>query len=118
MQIMRSTIDIDYTKRLNCSSYVEDIWITEDSIWQGEKRLAAFTITEDCDHITNTKYRVNARRQLQLVDGTLTYIYPQIASFNTVCECKEFIFDYINEPVSQAIFDDHHRKALNQLYTN
>ena len=41
------TIDIDYTKRLDSSAYCEDIWIEEDSIWVGERRLAAFTITED-----------------------------------------------------------------------
>ena len=107
-------IDIDYTKRLDSSAYCEDIWIEEDSIWVGEKRLAAFTITEDYSN-DEGKYRVNCRRQMTLADGALSYIYPRIAGFDSVAECKEFIVDYINDPVSQAIFNDQHRKCLEVL---
>ena len=108
------TIDIDYTKRLDSSAYCEDIWIQEDSIWVGEKRLAAFTITEDYSN-DEGKFRVNCRRQMTLADGALSYIYPRIAGFDSVAECKEFIFDYINTAPSKAIFDDQHRKALEVL---
>jgi hypothetical protein len=107
-------IDIDYTKRLDSSAYCEDIWIQEDSIWVGEKRLAAFTITEDYSN-DEGKFRVNCRRQMTLADGALSYIYPRIAGFDSVAECKEFIFDYINTAPSKAIFDDQHRKALEVL---
>lgn len=107
-------IDIDYTKRLDSSAYCEDIWIQEDSIWVGEKRLAAFTITEDYSS-DEGKFRVNCRRQMTLADGALSYIYPRIAGFDSVAECKEFIFDYINTAPSKAIFDDQHRKALEVL---
>ncbi len=107
-------IDIDYTNRLDSSAYCEDIWIEEDSIWVGERRLAAFTITEDYSN-DEGKYRVNCRRQMTLADGALSYIYPRIAGFDSVAECKEFIFDYINTAPSSAIFDDQHRKALEVL---
>lgn len=111
---MTQTIDIDYTKRLGSITYCEDIWIEQDSIWVGERRLAAFTITEDYSNDPG-KYRVNCRRQMTLADGALSYIYPRIAGFDSIAECKEFIFDYINTAPSQAIFNDQHRKALEVL---
>jgi hypothetical protein len=107
-------IDIDYTKRLDSIAYCEDIWIQEDSIWVGEKRLAAFTITEDYSD-DEGKFRVNCRRQMTLTDGRLAYIYPRISGFDSVAECKEFIFDYINSAPSIAIFNDQHRKAFEVL---
>jgi len=111
---MTQIIDIDYTKRLDSHTYCEDIWIEQDSIWMGEKRLAAFTITADYSS-DDGDYRVNARRSITLADGTITYIYPRIAGFDSVAECKEFIFDYINTAPSQAIFNEQHRAALEVL---
>jgi hypothetical protein len=112
--IMQTPIDIDYTKRLDSSTYCEDIWIEEDSIWIGEKRLAAFTITADYSE-DEGNYRVNARRSITLADDSVTYIYPRIAGFDTVAECKDFIREYINTAPSAAIFADQHRAAFNQL---
>ena len=78
--------------------YVEDIFITEDSVWHKNKRLAAFTITEDFDgeHIGNPnppKYRINQR--VEITHGV--FIYEKIFGADTVCECKELIEQYINE---------------------
>ena len=60
-------------------------------------------------------YRVNARRQQYTADNVLIYHFPYICQFNTIEECKEFIFNYINDSVSQAIFNDQHRNALEAL---
>jgi len=111
---MTNPIDIDYTKRLDTVTYCEDIWIEEDCIWLNEQRLAAFTITEDYSEDVG-KYRVNARREVPLADGSLTWIYTRIAGFDTVCECKDFIREYINTAPSAAIFAEQHRAAFESL---
>jgi len=107
-------IDIDYTKRLDSVTYCEDIWVEEDSIWVGETRLAAFSITADYSE-DEGNYRVNARRSQVLADGSVTYIYPRIAGFDTVAECKDFIREYINTAPSAAIFAEQHRNAFDRL---
>jgi hypothetical protein len=106
-------IDIDYTKRLPTVAYMELIWIEEDSIWVGEDRLYAFCITENNNDDGN--FKIGARRQIAHEDGSLTYMHPQIAVFDSVAECKEFIFEYINTAPHTAIFVDQHRKALESL---
>jgi len=98
-------LTIESSKRHNnFIHYVEDIWVTEDSVWQGDKRLAAFTITEDLDgeHIGNpnpAKYRINQRKELP----SGVYIYEKIFGADTVAEAKELIEEYINEDVTQYI---------------
>ena len=111
---MTAQLNIDYTKTLNTIHYVEDIFIEEDSIWLGEKRLAAFTLQREYSDDPG-KYRVNARREVKLADGTLNYIYPRIAGFDTIEECKEFIVDYINTAPCAAIFAEQHRNAFESL---
>jgi len=111
---MTNSISIDYTKRLDTVAYCEDIWIEEDSIWVGENRLAAFTITADYSD-DEGNYRVNARRRQDLVDGNSVWIYPRIAGFDTVAECKDFIVEYINTAPCVAIFNDQHVNALDAL---
>lgn len=99
------TIFIERGIRHNDKSiYVEDIFVEQDSVWKNERRLAAFTITEDVSgpHVGDfnaCRYRVNQRTQLD--NGV--YIYPKIYGAETVCECKEFIEGYINEDITQRI---------------
>jgi len=111
---MTAQIGIDYTNVLNTIHFVEDIFIEEDSIWLGEKRLAAFTLLREYSDDPG-KYRVNARREVKLADGTLNYIYPRIAGFDTIEECKEFIVEYINTAPCAAIFAEQHRNAFEAL---
>ena len=93
---MTEIIDIDYTTVSGTSVlYSEDVFIQ---------------ITENMAE--GAKYRVNARRQQYTADHKLLYIFPHIILRDTIEECKEFIFNYINDPVSQAIFDVQHRNAL------
>jgi len=84
--------------------YHEDVFVSEDSVWTGNTRHAAFTITEDRDgaHIGNPyapKYRVNKR--VQLHEGV--YIYERIFGADTVAEAKELIEEFINDEVTQYI---------------
>jgi len=109
---MTETIDIDYTKVSGTSIlYSEDVFIQYDCIYNDAgKKVPAFQITENMAE--GAKYRVNARRQQYTADHRLLYIFPHIILRDAIEECKEFIFNYINDPVSQAIFDDQHRNAL------
>ncbi len=113
-------ITIERTQRLEKATwYTEDVWISEDCIFNDDRpsnKLAAFTITENFDYDDNAKYRVNARRQQYTADNKLIYIYPKIATFNTIDECKSFIIEYANEAVSIAIFNDQHLNALEASY--
>lgn len=113
--IMIETIDIDYTTVSGTSIlYSEDVFIQFDCIYNDAGiKVPAFQITENSSD--GAKYRVNARRQQYTVDNQLLYIFPQITTFDTIDECKQFIFEYINDSVSQAIFDDQHRNALEAL---
>jgi len=111
---MTNAISIDYTKRLDTVAYCEDIWVEEDSIWVGENRLAAFTITADYSE-DEGNYRVNARRSQVLADGSIAWVYPRIAGFDTVAECKDFIVEYINTAPCVAIFAEQHRDAFESL---
>lgn len=95
---------IDETIRRDFIHYCEDIWITEDSVWHNDRRLAAFTITEDFDgeHIGNPnppKYRVNQRNEIS--EGV--FIYDRIFGADTVCECKQMIEEYVNDDTTQYI---------------
>ena len=108
---MTETIDIDSTKVSDSILYCEEVFIQYDCIYNNaDQKVPAFQIAENMDQ--GGKYRVNARRQQYTADNVLIYIFPYIASFETIDECKQFIFEYINESVSQAIFDDQHRNAL------
>ena len=108
---MTETIDIDYTKVSDSILFCEEVFIQFDCIYNDDNfKVPAFQITENMAE--GAKYRVNARRQQYTVDNQLLYIFPQITTFDTIDECKQFIFEYINESVSQAIFDDQHRNAL------
>ena len=62
-----------------------------------------FQIIEGVDD--NARYIVKAR--------TPTFTYVQCYSGQTVCECKEFIEAYINEPVTQEIMKLSHKKEIN-----
>ena len=109
--IMIETIDIDYTKVSDSILFCEEVFIQFDCIYNEDNfKVPAFQITENMAE--GAKYRVNARRQQYTVDHQLLYIFPQIILRDTIEDCKEFIFNYINDPVSQAIFDDQHRNAL------
>ena len=109
--IMIETIDIDYTKVSDSILFCEEVFIQFDCIYNEDNfKVPAFQITENMGE--GAKYRVNARRQQYTVDHQLLYIFPQIILRDTIEDCKEFIFNYINDPVSQAIFDDQHRNAL------
>ena len=109
--IMIETIDIDYTKVSDSILFCEEVFIQFDCIYNEDNfKVPAFQITENMAE--GAKYRVNARRQQYTVDNQLLYIFPQISTFETIDECKQFIFEYINDSVSQAIFDDQHRNAL------
>ena len=112
---MIETLDIDYTTVSGTSIlYSEDVFIQFDCIYNDAgTKVPAFQITENMADGAN--YRVNARRQQYTVDNQLLYIFPQISTFETIDECKQFIFEYINDSVSQAIFDDQHRNALEAL---
>ena len=95
---------IDETIRRDFIHYCEDIWITEDSVWHNDRRLAAFTITEDFDgeHIGNPnppKYRVNQRNEIK--EGV--FIYDRIFGADTVWECKQLIEEYVNDDTTQYI---------------
>ncbi len=84
--------------------YHEDVFVSEDSVWTGNTRHAAFTITEDRDgpHIGNNyapKYRINQRRELHAG----VYIYERIFGADTVADAKQLIEEYINEEVTQYI---------------
>ena len=108
---MTETIDIDYTKVSDSILFCEEVFIQYDCIYNEDNfKVPAFQITENMAE--GAKYRVNARRQQYTVDHQLLYLFPQIILKDTIEECKEFIFNYINDPVSQAIFDDQHRNAL------
>ena len=112
--IMTETIDIDYTKVSDSILFCEEVFIQYDCIYnEAGNKVPAFQITENMSE--GAKYRVNARRQQYTVDNVLLYIFPQITTFDTIDECKQFIFEYINESVSQAIFDDQHRNALEAM---
>tara|TARA_B100001113_G_C20945261_1_gene550647 strand:+ start:304 stop:642 length:339 start_codon:yes stop_codon:yes gene_type:complete len=111
---MIETIDIDSTKITHNPLYREEVYIQYDCIYNDAGiKVPAFEITENLAE--GGKYRVNARRQQYTVDNQLLYIFPYITSFNTIDECKQFIFEYINQSVSQAIFDDQHRNALEAM---
>ena len=111
---MTETIDIDYTKVSDSILFCEEVFIQYDCIYnEAGNKVPAFQITENMSE--GAKYRVNARRQQYTVDNVLLYIFPQITTFDTIDECKQFIFEYINESVSQAIFDDQHRNALEAM---
>ena len=96
---------IEKTQRHNnFIHYTEDVWVTDDCVMMNNKQLAAFTITEDLSgpHVGDynaRKYRVNQR--VELHQGV--YIYEKIFGADTVCECKELIEQYINEPVTKEI---------------
>lgn len=108
---MTETIDIDYTNVSDSILFCEEVFIQYDCIYNdADRKVPAFQITENMAE--GAKYRVNARRQQYTVDHQLLYLFPQITTFDTIDECKQFIFEYINESVSQAIFDDQHRNAL------
>ena len=112
--IMTETIDIDSTKIANSILFCEEVFVTYDCIYNDAgQKVPAFQITENMAE--GGKYRVNARRQQYTADHTLIYIFPYIASFDTIDECKQFIFEYVNESVSQAIFNDQHRNALEAM---
>ena len=92
------------SRRNDLFYYHEDVFVSEDSVWTGNTRHAAFTITEDRDgpHIGNAippKYRVNQRRELH--PGV--YIYERIFGADTVADAKQLIEEYINETVTQYI---------------
>jgi len=111
---MIETIDIDHTKIANSILFCEEVFIQYDCIYNDAgNKVPAFQITENMAE--GAKYRVNARRQQYTADNTLLYIFPQITTFDTIDECKQFIFEYINESVSQAIFDDQHKNALEAM---
>ena len=114
MPTMVETIDIDYTKIADSILFCEDVFIQYDCIYNDAgQKVPAFQITENMAE--GEKYRVNARRQQYTADNVLIYHFPYICSFNTIEECKQFIFEYINDSVSQAIFNDQHRNALEAL---
>ena len=114
MPTMVETIDIDYTKIADSILFCEDVFIQYDCIYNNAgHKVPAFQITENMAE--GEKYRVNARRQQYTADNVLIYHFPYICQFNTIEECKEFIFNYINDSVSQAIFNDHPRNALEAL---
>lgn len=111
---MVETIDIDYTKHADSVLFCEEVFIQYDCIYNDAgNKVPAFQITENMAE--GNKYRVNARRQQYTADHRLIYIFPQITTFDSIEECKEFIFEYINDSVSQAIFNDQHRNALEAL---
>jgi len=108
---MTETIDIDYTLYQDSIEFCEEVFIQFDCIYNDAGyKVPAFQITENLAE--GEKYRVNARRQQYTADHKLLYLFPQIVLRNTIEECKEFILQYINESVSQAIFNDQHRNAL------
>ena len=51
----------DSQRRNHVSGYVEDVYITYDSIWDGDKRLSAFVITNK----DNTTYKVSQRHRIK-----------------------------------------------------
>lgn len=111
---MIETIDIDHTKIQDSILFCEEVYIQYDCIYNdADQNIPAFQITENMAE--GGKYRVNARRQQYTADHTLIYIFPYISSFDTIDECKQFIFEYINESVSQAIFNDQHTNALRAM---
>ena len=114
MPTMVETIDIDSTKIADSILFCEEVFIQYDCIYNDAgNKVPAFQITENMAE--GNKYRVNARRQQYTADHKLIYHFPQITTFDSIEECKEFIFEYINDSVSQAIFNDQHRNALEAL---
>ena len=100
LERMTDQLIIERTLRIDRHKYIEYVWITEDNVifpdptemggWS--EPLAAFII-EGIDD--NARYIVRARNP--------QFSYVQCYTGQTVCECKEFIEAYINEPQTQEI---------------
>ncbi len=103
MPMTLTPLDLEDCQRRNhVEGYVEDIWITYDSIWEGDKRLPTFVITNKDD----STYKVSQRHKIQY-NNIDRWDYAQVGEFPTVNECKYFIFDYVNQMDTQLQLKEH-----------
>ena len=100
---MIQPLDLETCQRRNhVAGYVEDIWITYDSIWEGSKRLPTFVITNK----DNTSYKVSQRNRIEY-NTISTWDYAQIGEFESVYDAKHFIFDHVNHLSTQQQLEQH-----------
>ena len=88
----------DSQRRNHVSGYVEDVYITYDSIWDGDKRLSAFVITNK----DNTTYKVSQRHRIKY-NNIDKWDYDQVSEFDTVADAKQWIFEHINRLDTQIM---------------
>ena len=106
---MTDQMTITRSMRLDQHDYVEYIWVTKDGVYYDDENafetvdnvkvpLAAFIIEGKQD---NSKYVVLSRKKL----AADSFKYVQTYSDQTVAGCKEFIEQFINEPITQEIME-------------
>ncbi len=109
IESMTDQMTITRSMRLDQHDYVEYIWVTKDGVYYDDENafetvdnvkvpLAAFIIEGKQD---NSKYVVLSRKKL----AADSFKYVQTYSDQTVAGCKEFIEQFINEPITQEIME-------------
>ena len=100
---MITPLDLEACQRRNhVKGYVEDVWITYDSIWEGGNRLPTFVITNKDD----TTYKVSQRHRIEY-NNISTWDYAQVGEFPSVYDAKLFIFEHVNQLPTQQQLEQH-----------